>query len=120
MSEIADWIQGYWFELSSLALQCSILVAILWFARKALAALPSRETAMPHLGEATAAATRPDAAQQYRGSPRGLIPMEASGAVAAPGPSRVSRADSGLWRGVVRWLKTPMKHDPALLWRRTS
>lgn len=119
MNAISDWIQGYWFEIGSLLLQLATLAAIVWFGRQALARLtaPQRYTEPSQEPADTAQCEAPQ--QVHRGL-RGLIPLHPTPARSSVSVARTASANGNPLSAMVKWLKTPMKHDPALLWRRAS
>jgi hypothetical protein len=122
MGDIGDWIQTYWFELGSLALQLGTLATLLWFARKALAVLAASPRHYEEPQTVPLESVSPEPARPYQGGLRGLIPMEPQPACAsASAPARhVASAVTHPWRAVVRWLNTPMKSGATIPWRRVT
>ena len=122
MGDIADWMQTYWFELGSLALQLGTLATLLWFARKALAVLSASPRHYEEPQAVPVESVSPQPARPHQGGLRGLIPMEPQAAYAsASAPVRpVASAPLDPWRAIVRWLNTPMRSGTTIPWRRVT
>jgi hypothetical protein len=139
MSDLTDWIQSYWFELTSLAIQLAILVVLQWFAQTALKLLAAREPraeAVPepsqhHSGLVASLTTSPSrasvAATQdasgphiaepgFAGVGRMLLPIPES---AGPEPAIYHRAEGpNPLKSVIRWLQQPINPSASVAWRR--
>jgi hypothetical protein len=120
MGDISEWIQNYWFELSSLILQLAILSTLVWFGRKALAALGSspRRAEAPEPQPAEYAPAEPS--REFHGGLRGLISMEQEAGYAAPQAAHAAAGGADAWHAIVRWLNTPMKSGATAPWRRVT
>jgi hypothetical protein len=123
MASIIDWVQNYWFELSSLLLQLATLVTVIWFGRKGLAIFAGSPRAT-EAGRSEAAEPRPARPSgEFHGGLRGLIPIEAVGQQANQATAHVAQAmmaGVGLGRAILRWLNTPWAGGSSTPWRRVS
>lgn len=112
MGSLSDFLQDNWFELGSLIAQFGIFAVIAWYVRTKLriATTSHRETEPATIGSEPVDEFVPHepAAQKYGGVGRMLSPMAVSASIdTVPGSTqRVQR--TGSWRGVIRWLRTPM------------
>jgi hypothetical protein len=112
MGYLFDFLQDNWFELGSLIAQFGILVVIAWYARMKL-----RVPTTSHREVEPAAMTpespeefvpREAATARYGGVGRMLSPMPAVPSLEAV-PSSAERVQvTNPWRGMIRWLRTPM------------
>jgi len=133
MSEMIDWIQSYWYELGSLALQFAILAVVVSYGRKALrilsvplaasraASLAQVELLQDLQNLSETRGSRPAAeseAAAYGGVGRMLSPMPAASAGSHAEPAVLARREGiSPWRALVAWLQTPMGNAP-IAWRR--
>ena len=98
MSEISDWIQSNWFELSSFLIQCAVLATLAWYGRKVLKILTAcydQNEALRRLSLSSVAAEQQITQQAF--APAGFERAgHGSGGVAAA------------WRDLIAWLQVPM------------
>lgn len=135
MSDIFDWIQSYWFEWGSLAIQLAILAVVISYGRKALRLLSAPLSAsraasraqvelLEDLETLTGTPVSHHGAEPkataYGGVGRMLSPLPEGAAEYQPEPTVPVRRDGGSpWRALVAWLQTPMGDNPhARPWRR--
>ena len=133
MSDMIDWIQSYWYELGSLALQSAILAVAVSYGRKALKIMSvplatSRAVSqaqvelqqdLQNLSERRSSrpAAEPKAAA-YGGVGRMLSPMPAAPAEGHAEQLLAHREGLSFWHSLAAWLQTPMGNRPAPAWRR--
>lgn len=136
-----DWIESYWFQLGSLALQSAILLVAVSFGRKALRILSvplatSRAVSQaqvellqdlqnlsesrsprPPAESSLAAESRPAA---YGGVGRFLSPMPDAQPAAIHEESAAPANTEGVspWRALKGWLNRPWGNRPVPVWRR--
>ncbi|MGA8223512.1 MAG: hypothetical protein WB780_17825 [Candidatus Acidiferrales bacterium] len=135
MSDIFDWIQSYWFEWGSLAIQLAILAVVISYGRKALRLLSaplaaSRAASQAQVelledletlsGTPISSPAGEPRATAYGGVGRFLSPMPEGAAASQPEPAESVRREGGSpWGALVAWLQTPMGENPhARPWRR--
>jgi hypothetical protein len=135
MSDMFDWIQSYWFEWGSLAIQFAILAVVVAYGRKALRLLSAPLAASRAASQAQVEllqdlenlsemhGSRPTAeprASVYGGVGRMLSPMPEAPAGSEAEPVVTARREGiSPWHALVAWLQTPMGNNPhARLWRR--
>lgn len=124
MSDMIDWIQSYWYELGSLALQSAILAVVVSYGRKALKIMSvplatSRAVSqaqvellqdLQNLSETRG--SRPPAEPKpaaYGGVGRMLSPMpEAPAGSHAETAVLARREGISPWHALKAWLRTPM------------
>jgi hypothetical protein len=94
MSEISDWIQGSWFELGSLLVQCAVLATLAWYGRKGLRLLSASYNQLEALRKNVAAE------QQITQQGFALAGFEQSG----DGSGGIAAA----WRDLITWLRAPI------------
>ena len=115
MSEISDWIQGNWFALGSLLVQCAILATLFWYGRKVLEALQASLN-QAEVPQQPPPSNAPDMlpTMQEAGPVFGAgITGPAGGGLADAGHNLISwlqepMGQVGAWRRVMRWLQAPM------------
>lgn len=137
MSSISDWIQGYWYELASLALQFAILAAVVSYGRKALRLLSvpfaaSRAASqaqvellqdLQKLSETPAPPppAEPKAEAAFGGVGRMLSPLpEAPAPNHDQPPAFAPHNGISPWRALIAWLQAPMGNHPEPAWRRVT
>jgi hypothetical protein len=135
MSDMFDWIQSYWYELGSLAVQFAILAVAVSYGRKALRLLSvpltsSRAASRAQVelledletltGTPVSRSAPEPRATAYGGVGRMLSPMpEAPAGSEAEHVAARRRESVSPWRALVVWLQTPMGDNPhARPWRR--
>ncbi|MGA8220419.1 MAG: hypothetical protein WB780_02110 [Candidatus Acidiferrales bacterium] len=135
MSDMFDWIQSYWFEWGSLAIQLAILAVVVSYGRKALRLLSvplaaSRAASQAQVelledletlsGTPVSRRAAEPRASAYGGVERMLSPMPEGTAEGQAEPAASVRRDGGSpWHVLVAWLQTPMSDNPqARPWRR--
>jgi hypothetical protein len=129
MTEISTWIQSNWYEFGSILAQIAFLVAGVWFARKILKTLRASQeqfgallklTLTDELAErakANAAAQRPTASVEADRPtpyvmaewPTAPAPAPETPALTLPGGQRPHNPLVAACRGIVRWLKAPIR-----------
>ena len=128
MSDLIDWIQSYWYELGSLALQSAILAVVLLYGRKTLKimsvplatsrAVSQAQVELPqdlqNLSETRASQPAADPKPAaYGGVGRMLSPMPEAPAGSRAEPAVLARReDISPWHALIAWLKTPMGSRP--------
>jgi hypothetical protein len=130
---MSDWIQSYWYEFGSLALQFAILAVVVSYGRKALRILSVPLAASRAASQAQvellqdlqklseAPGSRPSAeprAAAYGGVGRVLGPMPGAPAGSHAEPVLARREGLSPWHSLAAWLQTPMGNRPAPAWRR--
>jgi hypothetical protein len=136
MSDMIDWIQSYWFELGSLALQFAILAVVVSYGRKALRILSVPLATSHAVSQAQVEllqdlqklsetrGSRPPAepkAAAYGGVGRMLSPMPEAPAGGHAEPAISARREGiSRWHALTAWLQTPMGNRPGPAWRRVT
>ncbi len=130
---MSDWIQSYWYELGSLALQFAILAVVVLYGCKALRILSVPLAASRAASQAQVEllqdlqnlsethGSRPPAepkAAAYGGVGRVLGPMPGATAGSHAEPVLARREGLSPWHSLATWLQTPMGNRPAPAWRR--
>lgn len=134
MSGIIDWIQSYWYELGSLALQAAILAVVVSFGRKALRLLSAPFAASRAASQAQVEllqdlqklsetpAPQPPAEPRvgiYSGVGRMLSETPDAPAPNHDEPAAFTQRDGiSPWHALIAWLQTPMGNHPEPAWRR--
>jgi hypothetical protein len=136
MSDLFDWIQSYWFEWGSLAIQLAILAVVVSYGRKAvrllsapLAASRAASQAQVELlhdletlsGTPISRSAAEPRASVYGGVGRMISPMPEGTAWREAEPAvtvRVRHEGGSPWQALVGWLQTPMGNHHARPWRR--
>jgi hypothetical protein len=135
MSDMFDWIQSYWYELGSLAIQFAILAVAVSYGRKALRLLSAPLAASRAASQAQVellqdlenlAETRePRPAAEPRATVYGGVGRMLSAMPEAPAGSEAERVAAARrerispFDALVAWLQTPMGNNPhARPWRR--
>jgi len=115
MSEISDWIQGNWFALGSLLVQCAILATLFSFARKVLGALQAslNQAEVPQEPSPSDAPDMQPTIQEAGPVFGAGITGPADGGLADAGHNLISWLQQPMgevraWRRVMRWLQAPM------------
>lgn len=113
MGTLSDFLQDNWFELGSLIAQFGILAVIAWYVRMKLSIAAT--TSHQEVEQAATTSKPPEefvprepAKASYGGVGRMLSPLPA-----APSPDTVAVSTERVlrttpWRGMIRWLRTPM------------
>jgi len=118
MSEIIAWMQSNWYELGGLFVQCTFLLAGVWFARKILKTMRASQEQVGALLRLSVTDTSPERPRSSE-SPYWLTPSETPAAglpeTAESGPAAVTPAG----RSIAQWLQTPMGGSGKVApWRR--
>jgi hypothetical protein len=125
MTEFSTWIQSNWYEFGSVLAQFAFLVAGVWFARKILKTLRAsqeqfgallkltltdelaaraKESAVLHRSTSSVEAERPTPYVMAEWPTATEAP-----ALTLPGGQRSHNPLVAAWRGIVRWLKAPIR-----------
>jgi len=115
MSEISDWIQGNWFALGSLLVQCAILATLFWYGRKVLGTLQAslNQAEVPQQPSPSNAPDMQPKIQEAGPVFGAGITGHSSGGLADAGHNLIGwlqepMGDVRAWRRVMRWLQAPM------------
>jgi len=112
MSDLTDFLQGYWFELGSLIAQFGILAVIAWYARTSLritaASQRRAETAATRVETRIELSPTEERVAAYGGVGRMLSPLpEAPELETEPrGYRHAERIHR--WRAMVAWFQAPI------------
>jgi len=121
MNEISTWVQGNWYNLGNLLSQFAFLLAALWFARKILKAVRSTQEQFGTLLKLSMTDGLKPTTTVHRSAPYVMAEWPTASeapTLSIPEPEPRSKRLANAYRGVIRWLQTPMGSGQAAHWRR--
>ena len=111
MNEFSIWMQRNWYALGNLLAEFSFLAAGVWFARKILKAVRSSQEQFGALLKLTLSDGLNERSKARETAQFVLADWPAAveaPALSLPGPELRSKHLAAAWRGLIRWLQTPM------------
>ena len=125
MNEYSSWMQSNWYELGQLLAQFACLLVGVWFARKILKTLRASQEQFGALLKLTLTDELAERAKATAALHRSASSVEAerptpyvmaewptateAPAMTLPGGQRSHNPLVAAWRGIVRWLKAPIR-----------
>jgi hypothetical protein len=136
MTEYSTWIQSNWYEFCTILAEFSFLVAGVWFARKILKTLRASQEQFGALLKLTLTDELAERAKLSAAAHRSTSSVEAdrptpyvmaewpthteAPALSMPEPKPRRNLLIAAWRGIIRWLQTPMNSHGFSPWRRIA
>jgi hypothetical protein len=125
MTEFSTWMQSNWYEFGSILTEFAFLVAGVWFARKILKTLRASQEQFGALLKLTLTDELAERAKASAALHRSASSVEAerptpyvmaewpaapeTPALTIPGGQQSHNPLVAAWRGIVRWLKAPIR-----------